>query len=341
MTNGKRIAENTVKSLLLPAGMFLLMLLLTQFFGRGQFATGSSMISILRNTMLGSCISLAMACNMLNGRWDFSIGMMVILVPVLAMPIVDWLNIGIPGLLLVCIVIGLLLGLLNAAAYLLIRVPSIVTSLGLMTIYESVITVYNGGGGARISDSRMLALGQAPWVFILAVTAFLIFFVLFTFTKFGYHVRALAASQALAVNGGIRERGNVLGCYLLCGFLAGVAGIIYVTMTGILLADMRQNGSSTIMFQAFPPVFIGFFLMKYTNLTAGIIIGTFTMKLLLAGMLAIGISSTLQDVGVGVFLLVFIAFTSNQSKFQEARKARAYSRMTGKKSGGGETPPAA
>lgn len=322
MIKQKNIAGNIVKSLLLPAGMFLGLFILTRFIGRGQFGTVDNLLSVLRNTMLGSCISLAMACNLLNGRWDFSIGMMVILCPVLAMPIVDKLNIGIPGLLIVCIVIGLLLGLLNGVTYLVIRVPAIVTSLGFYVIYESVITVYNGGSGARIRDFSMLKLAQFPYIFIVAGVGFAVFYVLFTHTRFGYNVRALAKSQALAVNSGINERRNVIGCYLLCGFLVAIAGIIYVCMTGTLLADMRQNGSSTIMFEAIPPVFIGFFLMKYTNLTAGVIIGTLTMKLLTAGMLAMGIPSAMQNVGVGLFLLAFIAFTSNQGKFFGARKSR-------------------
>lgn len=327
MAKQKRIAGNIVKSLLLPAGMFLVLFILTRFVGHGQFGTLDSMASILRNTMLGSCISLAMACNLLNGRWDFSIGMMVILCPVLAMPLVDQLSIGIPGLLIVCILIGLLLGLVNGAAYLVIRVPSIVTSLGLMVIYESVVTVYNGGSGARMNDLSMLKVGQFPYILLVAGAGFAVFFVLFTFTRFGYNVQSLASSQSLAVSSGINERRNVIGCYLLCGFLVGIAGIIYVSMTGTILADMRQNGSSTIMFEAIPPVFIGFFLMKYTNLTVGVIIGTLTMKLLTAGMLAMGIPATLQNVGVGLFLLIFIAFTSNQKRIREAKKARRRSRM--------------
>lgn len=322
MVKQKNFALNTVKALLLPVGMFLVLFILTRFIGHGQFATVDTMLSVLRNTMLGSCISLAMACNLLNGRWDFSIGMMVILVPVLAMPLVEKLGIGIPGLILVCVVIGLLAGLLNGVTYLVIRVPSIVTSLGFYVIYESVITVYNGGSGARIRDFNMLKLAQVPYIFLVAGAAFLIFYVLFTHTRFGYNVRSLAKSQALAVNSGINERRNVIGCYLLCGFLVAVAGIIYVCMTGTLLADMRQNGSSTIMFEAIPPVFIGFFLMKYTNLTVGVVLGTLTMKLLTAGMLAMGIPAALQSVGVGLFLLIFMAFTNNQSKIYDARKSR-------------------
>jgi len=318
MAQRKSIPGRIIKTLALPVGMFLFLFMLTKFMGRGQFSTWSSMNSVFRSTMIGSCISLAMACNMQNHRWDFSVGMLVILCPVLSAPLAAKLAIGVPGLLLTCITIGLLFGLVNGLTYLIIRVPAIVTSIGLMVIYESIILVFNGGLGARITDNNMLKLGQFPYIFIVAGTAFALFFVLYTFTKFGYDVRALASSQSLSVSAGIDERKNVIGCYLICGFFVGLAGTLYLSLTGTILADMRQNGSTTLMFEAFPPVFIGFYLMRYCNLTIGIIIGTLTMKLLTAGMLALGISSALQSVGIGVFLLLFIAVTTNQEKIREA-----------------------
>lgn len=302
--------------------MFLLFFILTRFIGQGHFGTWETTLPILRNAVLGSCIALAMTCNMQNGRWDFSIGMMVVLCPVLVMPLVDKIHGGPIGLLGLCIAAGLFLSLINAAAYIFIKVPTIVTSIGLMLIYESVILVYGGGRGARISDLKMLKLGVSPYIFIIGIVAIAVFYVLYTHTKFGYNVRSLSGNQALAVSTGINEKRNVLMCYLLCGFLVGIAGAIYVSMSGNLTATSKYNGSMNIMFEAFPPVFIGFYLTKYCNLTFGVVLGSLTMKILTTGMLALSIPAALQNVGVGVFLLVFIAFTTNQEKLREAHDIR-------------------
>ncbi len=310
------------KALILPAAMFALIFILTRFIGRGQFMTTGNLLNIVKNTLLSSCISLAMACNMLNHRWDFSVGMMVILVPVLATPIAQKLNLGIALFIPLCLVIGLLLGLLNGVTYMLFRVPAIVTSLGFYVIYESVITVYNGGIGAKVYNTEILKLAKFPGILILALAGIMIFYILFTHTKFGYNCRALANSQRLAVSNGINEKRNVIGCYLMMGFLVAVAGMIYLSMTGTIVADMRENGSSTIMFEAFPPVFIGFYLMRYTNLATGVFLGTLSMKILISGMLALGVPATLQNVGTGLFLLIFISFTSNQARMMAARRAK-------------------
>ena len=327
MSQSKRVLSNIVKTLILPVGMFVILFILTRFLGKGQFGPWSSLVPVFRNTMVGMCIALAMTCNMLNGRWDFSLGMMVVLCPILVMPLVDAWQLGPVGLLAACIVVGLGLSLINAAAYLFIRVPSLVTSIGLMLVYESIILVYNKGLGARIVDFNVLKLGQSPYIFIIGISAAVIFYVLFTFTKFGYNVRSLASRQQLAVSTGINETRNVIGCYLLCGFLIGIAGAMYVSMSGTLTATAKYNGSMTIMFEAFPPVFIGFYLMKYTNLTVGVCVGTLTMKLLTTGMLALGIPAALQNVGIGLFLMLFIAFTTNQARFQERSSARKRAAM--------------
>ena len=318
----KKNISNVVKTLILPVGMFLFMFIITRFIGRGVFGTWASTQPILRNTMLGSCIALAMSCNMLNGRWDFSVGMMVVLCPVLVIPLVDAWGLGTLGLLGLSIAAGVLLCMINAIAYIYIRVPSIVTSIGLMIAYESVILVYNGGLGARISDFEMLKLAMSPYIFIIGIVAMLLYYFLFTHSRFGYNVRSLAAGQLLAVNNGVNEKKNVIGCYVLSGVLIGIAGAIYVAMTGTLTATAKYNGSMYIMFEAFPPVFIGFYLMKYANLTIGVVLGSFTMKTLTAGMLALGIPAAMQNIGVGLFLMLFIAFTTNQERFREARDVR-------------------
>jgi ribose transport system permease protein len=272
--------------------------------------------------MMGATIALAMTCNMKNGRWDFSIGMMTVMSAIIGGAIGQALNIGPIGLLIGCVFVAVAASAINGLLYIFMKVPTLVISIGAMLVYESVILVFNKGGGAKISDFSMLLFGRSPYVFILGIAAGIVFYVLYTHTVFGYNVRSLASNQALAASTGINEKRNVLGCYLLCGLMVGVAGTINLSLNGSVLADVKFNGAMSMMFEAFPPVFIGFYLSQYTNLTVGVFIGAFSMKLLTAGMLALGIPAALQNVGIGLFLLIFIAFTTNQEKLREMRHIR-------------------
>lgn len=49
------------------------------------------------------------------------------------------------------IISGILLGLINASVYTILRIPSVVVTVGLMLIYESFATVYKGGKGFSIT----------------------------------------------------------------------------------------------------------------------------------------------------------------------------------------------
>lgn len=322
MKRTKRILGNTARTLALPVGLFIVLFILSSAFGTGQFGSLASLRIVAQQTMMGAAIALAMTCNMKNGRWDFSIGMMTVMSSVIGGAIGLALNIGAFGLLIGCILVALIASVLNGLLYITIKVPALVVSIGTMLVYESVILVFNKGSGARISIYNMLLFGRSPYVFILGIAAGVVFYLLYTHTRFGYNTRSLASNQALAVSTGINEKRNTMGCYLLCGLMVGIAGTINLSLSGSVLADAKFNASMSMMFEAFPPVFIGFYLSRYTNLTVGVFVGAFSMKLLTAGMLALGIPAALQNVGIGLFLLVFIAFTTNQEKLREAKDIR-------------------
>jgi len=318
----KHIAGNTVRTLALPVCMFIALFILSAAFGVGEFGSLASLRIVAQQTMMGAAISLAMTCNMKNGRWDFSLGMMTVMSSIIGGAIGSALNIGPFGLLIGCILVAVVASVINGLLYILMKIPALVISIGVMLIYESINLVFNRGGGARIADFNMLLFGRSPYVFILGIAAGIVFYILYTHTIFGYNTRSLASNQALANNTGIQEKRNAMGCYLICGLMIGVAGTINLSLSGSVLADAKFNASMSLLFEAFPPVFIGFYLSKYTNLTVGVFVGAFSMKLLTAGMLALGIPAALQNVGIGLFLLIFIAFTTNQEKLREATDIR-------------------
>ena len=330
----KRIAGNTWKTLIWPVGVFVLFLVLCKIFSpQAAFGTARSMESILKQAILSSLIAMAMACNMLNDRWDFSMGIICVCTSFIASPIVKAICGGmikengktiVPSfiLLALCIVICMGLCMINAILYLVIKVPMLVISIGLMLVYETMVRIVNGGAGAQLSGLNYTAFGRSPWIYILAVVVILIFLFLYTFTRFGYNVRSLGNNQQIANNIGVNETRNVILCYLLCGFILGIAAVVNVGLSGKIEASSTFNNNTGMMFQAFPAVFIGLYLSRYTNFSIGIFIGAFCIKMMTAGVVALGLPSAVQDIGVGAFLFFFIALTTNQGRFLDwsARK---------------------
>lgn len=331
----KRIVGNTWKTLIWPVAIYVLFFILCKIFSpQAAFGTWKSVDGVIKQAILAGLIAMAMACNMINDRWDFSMGIICVCSSFISAPIAKALSAGIlegnkkstaPSwvLLLVCILVCMCLCLINALLYLILKVPALVISIGVMLVYETLVRIVNGGSGARMSGINYTLFGRSPWIYIIAIIVFLIFAFIYTFTKFGYNVRSLGNNQIIANNIGVNEKKNVILSYLLCGFILGVAAVVNVGLKGNIEASSTFNNNMGMMFQAFPAVFIGLYLSRYTNFMVGIFIGAFCIKMMTSGVLALGLPSAVQDIGVGAFLFFFIALTTNQGRFLDwsARKA--------------------
>ena len=335
----KHIASNTWKTLIWPVAIFVVFFVLIRIFNPvsafGDFSHPDAFLksidSISTQAILSALIAMAMTCNMLNDRWDFSMGIICVTTSFIASPIVTKLQLGSWGLLLACVIIATILCLINAGLYLLIRVPMLVISIGLLMVYETLNRVINDGKGAQLAGNVYTLFGKAPAVYILAIVVFLLFLVIFTYTKFGYDVRALGNNQAIANNIGVNEKKNVILSYIFCGILLGVAACVNVSMKGNVEASSTFNNNMGMMFSAFPAVFIGLYLYRYTNITWGIFIGAFCIAMMKAGVLALGLPSAVQDIGVGAFLFFFIALTTNQGRLLDWSARRAAMKMARQK----------
>ena len=328
----KHIASNTWKTLIWPVAIFVVFFGLIRIFNPSSaFGSLTSLDSICTQAILSALIAMAMTCNMLNDRWDFSMGIICVTTSFIASPIVTKFQLGSWGLLLACVIIATVLCLINAGLYLLIRVPMLVISIGLLMVYETLNRVINDGKGAQLAGKVYTLFGKAPAVYILAIVVFLLFLVIFTYTKFGYDVRALGNNQTIANNIGVNEKKNVFLSYLFCGILLGVAACVNVSMKGNVEASSTFNNNMGMMFSAFPAVFIGLYLYRYTNITWGIFIGAFCIAMMKAGVLALGLPSAVQDIGVGAFLFFFIALTTNQGRLLDWSARRAAMKMARQK----------
>ena len=93
--------------------------------------------------------TIALSVNLNSGRFDFSLGSMAILSSVLGAKISYGILGGGSGsallMLILTIIFGMLLGLLSGLLYIALRLPPIITSLGVTLIYEGIIFTITEG----------------------------------------------------------------------------------------------------------------------------------------------------------------------------------------------------
>jgi len=317
--------KNTFRVIIWPIGVYLIFFVLSKILKAGEFGSWSSVKMMLLQSVPNAIVAWGMVGNMMSGRWDFSIGNMIVLSCLAGAPLARIIGIGPAGAILSCAAVGALLGMLNGIVYLKVKIPMLLISIGMMKIYECAGYLINGGEPARLSG-KLALFGRSPYIFYIGIIMFLFFHYMYTHTAFGKEYYALRDGQGIAVSLGVDESTNAFICFLICGICAGVAGCLYLSISGAMKSSPLYNNSMGMMFNAFAPVFIGRYLSKYTNISIGIFIGSFTMKMLMSGVIAVGMPSAMQNVGNGIFLIIFMAFSVNQERiieWNERRRMRA------------------
>jgi ribose transport system permease protein len=144
-------------------------------------------------------------------------------------------GLGIPAGLAAGVGVGAAIGLVNAGLVTLVRIPPFLASLAMMLVVRAV--------AFKTTDARAVVLPEAvresftsmsdgfvPVAIMLAVV--LLAWALLVRTPFGRHVYAVGGNVQAARLAGIRVLRVLLGVYVLCGALAGLAGGMVASRVG-------------------------------------------------------------------------------------------------------------
>jgi ribose transport system permease protein len=335
-SNLMKMIKNLLQTLWMPVVVYLFFAGLCAASGKTGFGVNSDLQVILRNTVYSGLIALALSYNLTSGRFDFSIGSILILSTIIGANLALRWGLGPVSMLVICMLVGAVLGAVSGLVYILLRLPPIVVSVGVAMIYEALGFLLNEGKGIRIiNNPGLLIFAQQPYLSILAIVIVIILIILLNFTKFGFDTNSLRGGQAIAVNIGINEKANTLICYLIAGALMAAAGVISLSILGNMSPKLGLS-SSAYMMNAFLPMFIGGFLAKYSDRNLGILVGSFTQACIISGFAILGLSTSLQSVLNALIVLAFLVFTSNSYKiveFQQMKEKRVKAELALQKGG--------
>ncbi|TYA14633.1 hypothetical protein FRY98_02830 [Paenibacillus faecis] len=308
-------AINLLKTFLFPIAVYVIILIVTLLMNKTGYVSSGAFDRIIRGSVLTTITAYAIALPLSGGRWDFAPGIIIILAGIIGSNLTIDLGLGPIMLLAVTVAVAVLLSLVEGLLYLWIRVPTIIVSLGVVMMYEALSGVVYGGSGTQLyMHAGLTVFARSPWIYILLAVIMVLFYYLLSHTKFGYDTRSLAANPRLAVNMGVKEKKNIFLTYLVVGALLGAAAVINAST--VLVSPAGNLSSTALMFSSMGPVLVGLYLAQFTNLPLGIFAGALGMNALSYGMVVLGIDSSMQTVIVGVFIVGFMAYTSNQERIR-------------------------
>jgi rhamnose transport system permease protein len=210
---------------------------------------------------------------------------------------------------LVGLVVATVLGLANGALVGLLNLPSLAITLGTMAAYSGLAFVVLSGEGVAEFPSGYSEIGggyirnELPVALLVFLGVAVVLGVLLHATRFGRYLFAIGSNKEAARLSGIPVTRVRVTVFALSGFMAGIAGVVYVGYFGSARADAAQGSLLDVVTAVVlggVDIFGG----------AGSILGVFLAVVLVAevrnGMQLANLSGDTQNIVIGALLLAAI-----------------------------------
>ena len=265
--------------------------------------------------------TIALSINLNSGRFDFSLGSMAALSAVVGAKVSFNMLHGANGsaglMLVITIFIGALLGLVSGGLYVVLRIPPIITSLGVTLIFEGILYTLTEGKYVmeEVQNSSMSSFaGTGGYAALIIALVLMFVIILFDHTKFGFDYNALKNGQKVSVNTGIKEVPNAIGCYVVCGALMGIVGFLNAARNTNINGGQLNFASIAIMFTAFLPMFIGSYIGRFCNEKVGFLLAAIVMSFLNSTFAVFSneVTASMQSIINAVLLVAFLIYLNNE-----------------------------
>ena len=231
---------------LLLAIAVLISLVASRFPG---FARPANLASVFNDTALLIILALGQMAVILTRSIDLSMASNLAFTGmVVAMINAAYPALPIPLLMVLAVAIGLALGAVNGILVWKLGIPSIVVTLGTLTIYRGATFVVSGGAWVNADQMspdfiglQRAALFGLPVLTWIALAVILLFWLLMTRTPFGRAVYAVGVNPTASVYAGIDVGRTKFLVFCLSGALAGLAGYLWIARYVIASVEVANG----------------------------------------------------------------------------------------------------
>ncbi|MDR2828013.1 MAG: hypothetical protein LBV51_01165 [Acholeplasmatales bacterium] len=311
-----KITLRGLKTSIMPLVIFLVCYIITSVIGNpiiGKTSFISDTTQILKLSFSITLMAIALSINLFSGRFDFSLGAIMLLSSIVSAKICTTLNLPFMWVLLFSVLAGALAGAISGSAYVVFKLPPLVISLIMTLVFEGLGYIISSGKIVSTTN-RGYDAGGALWILaIVFIVVIAILIVIFNYTKFGYNYRSLMHGQKVSVATGVKEKSNAIMCYTISGALIGVCSFFSIMNSGgpMPTGNFQSVGSVFVCFFA---VFIGAYLSKWCEQNVSYFLGGLSYAIISQFFSKSNIPKVWMPVLSSVILLVFVIYLSNEQK---------------------------
>jgi len=314
--------KNNIKALLsrpeISALAITLFLIIVFSFVNDRFLNSRNFMVILAAYPEYALVALGVTILMISGEFDLSVGSVFAVSPIVTVILVGNYEYNQYWAILLGLLSAAALGFVNAIVTLLFRIPSFITTLGMLFMARSIAIGISGGfppsfpknwdTGWLVGRLDMLRV-SVFWMLGIAIVCHFIL----KKTNFGSWIFATGENRQAANDLGINTFAVKTTCFILCSTLAGFAGIIQSLRIKTAITSLGMGLELNAIAAA---VVGGASLMGGLGSAIGALVGTFLLQMIDNILILSRVDGNWFKFGLGAMIIVAVilnTYTKNRA----------------------------
>jgi ribose/xylose/arabinose/galactoside ABC-type transport system permease subunit len=215
-----------------------------------RFLSDTNINSIFAGNAYIAVAAIGMSMIIISGHIDVSVGSLIGVIATIAGTLaVGGYPIWVAWLIPVLFAMAVNAGVGALVAY--TRIPSIVVTLGMLSILKGGLISATAGAWITdmpaefmIAQKRVFGI-PSPVYFMIILTVLAALFM--RFTDFGRAIYAVGGNLEAARAAGLNPERTVVGVFVLHGFFAGIAGLLFATQLQVIQSTVPPNLELTVI----------------------------------------------------------------------------------------------
>lgn len=295
-----------------------------------NFMNFNNITNVFRSVSIVALIALAITISLTIDGFDLSVGATAGFASVIAAKIMVIWEMSPAVAIVVPLLVGLLIGCINAFLIIKVGISDMLTTLSMMFVLTGISITFqdgsaiynymplpnNGGMAPGTMHKAFLFIGQGkvfgiPFPVILMLLVVTLVHIFLKYTKYGRYLYMTGGNEEAAKLSGIPTNKYKLVAYIISGFIAALGGLVL----GARLGSGEVNAGAPYLMDAVAAAFIGFSVLGIGKPNAfGTLLGALLMGILLNGLIMMDFPYYSQDIVKGIVLILGLGLTYYKRK---------------------------
>jgi ribose transport system permease protein len=301
--------------------VFIIIFLVLGFLNPVKYQSMNGVMTFLRTASPLAVLAVGEMFVLAIGGFDLTVGAIVTFVVLVSSKLLanDPSN-ALPAI-LIMLGSGILIGLVNGVVVSYLKVPSFITTLGMMLLVRGSALYYVGGAPQGYLTDNWRAFGRnyfenvpvfsrVPYALIIMIVIGVISYVMFNRTNFGKQILAIGDNVRASQLSGVRVRLVRVITFILCAVFAIIGGIMIGGYGGV-----NVTIGEGLEMQAIAACVVGGVLLGGgKGSVPNVIFGAFTLQAIVNLLNLLGLPKPYTDVVQGLIIISAVAYVGLTSQ---------------------------